>query len=60
MDCSITKRKGCNYCLRGKDLSKCDSHYIKINDSVQMMEIMMSGNIESIVIHYCPICGKRF
>jgi len=21
-DCSITKRKGCNYCVRGKELSE--------------------------------------
>jgi len=66
-DCSVTKRKGCNYCLRGKELSRSDSElsvWIDDNDcngnARMRLKIDGIGSIDkSIHISYCPICGKK-
>lgn len=66
-DCSVTNRKGCNYCLKKKELiddtnadifiddSDCNSNaYLTI--SVILEEYYYGRNIP---INYCPICGKK-
>ena len=65
MDCSVTKRKGCNYCLRGKAIKE-DNAWMLINDDdcngnaeVQFSIVAEHGTInERVKINYCPICGK--
>lgn len=60
-DCSITKRQGCNYCLRGKQvpltkggnrwyINDCKRELVADNDNIA---------VESIKINYCPICGRE-
>lgn len=60
-DCSIHKRKGCNYCLRGKRLPETTGgNRWYINQSAQ--ELQADNNdisIETIKIRFCPICGKE-
>lgn len=64
MDCSVTKRKGCNYCLRRKNItSKTSYDDITINDEEKVLyvdfefdDIIKTVEIE---INYCPICGKE-
>ena len=64
MDCSVTKRKGCNYCLRSKNIaSKTSYDDITINDEEKVLyvdfefdDIIKTVEIE---INYCPICGKE-
>lgn len=61
MDCSITKRKGCNYCLRGKNIAQ---HFeIRIDDIGRQLDVDYQKDKfqigESIVINYCPMCGKE-
>ena len=66
-DCSITKRKGCNYCVRGKELSENNNLSFWINDNdckgnarikIRTVAGVNSMN-EHININYCPICGKE-
>ena len=61
MDCSVAKRKGCNYCLRGKNIA--DFISVKIDDVGKQLDIDFQQNKyeigESIPINYCPICGKE-
>lgn len=62
MDCSVTKRKGCNYCLRYKDITAINSEAkITIDDEKRILEV--SNDSEEIwidiKINYCPICGKE-
>jgi hypothetical protein len=60
-DCSIHKRKGCNYCLRGKQvpettggnrwyINECKKELSADNDNIA---------VESIKISFCPICGRE-
>lgn len=63
-DCSITKRKGCNYCIKGKALSKIDtklSVWIDDNDCKGNARMRLNNTEinNSIYINYCPICGKE-
>ena len=68
-DCSITKRKGCNYCVRGKSLPYKDglSAYVNDDDCNGKAEIVVRNSIDGIrvtainciKINYCPICGKK-
>jgi len=62
-DSSITKRKGCNYCLRGKQIPETggeNGFRWYINDSKRLLQAD-NDNIseEEILIFYCPICGKQ-
>jgi len=66
MDCSVTKRKGCNYCLRSKDIIQNSNVFsLNIDDSQNVLVIeyndenfgIRSENITC--INYCPICGKE-
>ena len=66
-DCSITKRKGCNYCLRAKHLYDKDELVITVNENdcngnAEIVVIIDTGaeiRIEYFEINYCPICGKK-
>ena len=64
MDYSITKRKGCNYCLRGKDFGQYDFS-LSIDDLNKIISIsydrseISSHGEEEIEINYCPVCGKE-
>lgn len=66
MDCSITNRKGCNYCLRSKDIPSYNSHFgLHINDEDKSIEICFndvdSGISTEVIIdiNYCPLCGRK-
>ena len=63
MDCSVTKRKGCNYCSRGKNIFGGLNGFIQINDEECTMTIKVGEfpRTMSIItnINYCPICGKE-
>ena len=66
MDCSVSKRKGCNYCLRFKTIKAGgkEKHSININD--ESKELIVDYDDVSLrtktffKINYCPICGKKF
>jgi hypothetical protein len=60
-DTSLTKRKGCNYCNRGKQIPNttggnrwyingCKNELQADNENIA---------VEIIKIFYCPICGKK-
>lgn len=61
-DCSITKRRGCNYCLREKILKNESNFnaYFTIFDEEKYISysdgVIAHGYFE---IKYCPICGKE-
>lgn len=61
MDCSVTKRKGCNYCLRGKKIHNENFGKAIINDEHKTIEIIIADDLYNleIIINYCPICGKE-
>ena len=60
-DCSITKRKGCNYCQRGKQLPNTTGEtrwYVNnFKDELQADDGEIS--VITIKINYCPICGIK-
>lgn len=60
-DCSLTNRKGCNYCTKGKQipLTTGENRWY-INDSKKEL-VADNENIavESIKINYCIVCGKK-
>lgn len=60
-DCSITKRKGCNYCGRGKQIPlTTGGKRWYINEYKK--ELLADGEAIrelTIKINYCPICGKK-
>lgn len=61
-DCSITKRKGCNYCLRRKTVMGSEIGFA-IDDEKKIIEIFYDDanghtGSEHFEINYCPICGK--
>jgi len=67
MDCSVTKRKGCNYCLRGKEFHDSSMLSVSINDDdcKGNAELIFRINdkdsvdiLNRVKINYCPICGK--
>jgi hypothetical protein len=61
-DCSVTKRKGCNYCLR---LKKIPSNFnVHIDDESKEIKLHLIdeegfGLIGYFDINYCPICGRE-
>lgn len=63
-DCSITNRKGCNYCMRRKDID-CHKFAIVIDDEDKTLTVSydnseISGHDEEdFSINYCPICGRK-
>jgi len=65
MDCSVTNRKGCNYCLRSKNIPSFNSYEdIQIDDENKILDVdceIEYGIIKtiSININHCPICGKE-
>ena len=60
LDCSITNRKGCNYCGRGKVINTNGTDFIiKHGDEYFIETISVYGNYHSMDISYCPICGKK-
>lgn len=62
-DCSIEKRKGCNYCLRGKLIPETageNGFRWYINDEKKMLQADNEEiSVEEILIRFCPICGKE-
>ena len=69
MDCSITKRRGCNYCLRDKSIPLSNEDYsVYINvvdEETKHVEIDFgNGDIGTMMgcyvpINYCPMCGRE-
>lgn len=62
-DCSIIKRKGCNYCLKMKTIMGSEIGF-KIDDEKKNLRLFYDngdGNTgsEQFTINYCPICGKE-
>jgi hypothetical protein len=69
-DCSVTKRKGCNYCLKGKTikLNEESLYEIQIDDNdckkkatleVEYLTQYFDSTPEKFEINYCPICGRE-
>lgn len=67
-DCSVSKRKGCNYCNRNKSLfidKKLNNPNLKEvyieNDGNLAIVPYLSEDTETvqIKINYCPMCGKK-
>jgi hypothetical protein len=63
-DCSITKRQGCNYCLKMKTIIDSEIGFT-INDVKKELIIFFDNGdgyttSEQFKINYCPICGKKF
>lgn len=60
-DCSITNRKGCNYCLKLKIINNDNDNTFNIFDEDKVLKIYDKNKCEisKIQINYCPICGKK-
>lgn len=66
-DCSVTNRKGCNYCLKTKELIDDNNADIFIDDSDCNGNAYLTIGVileecyydKKIPISYCPICGKK-
>ena len=66
-DCSVTNRKGCNYCIRMKELIDDNNADVFINDTDYdgNAHLTISFMLEEycydkvMPINYCPICGKK-
>ncbi|NFH01335.1 hypothetical protein FC831_13790 [Clostridium botulinum] len=59
-DCSITNRKGCNYCIRGKAIPfVLNDEDWTIDDERKVLESTEDMIYKQIKINYCPICGKK-
>lgn len=59
-DCSVTNRKGCNYCIRYKPFYSTDIDRFHIDDDFKRIDVFQSERVNiSIEINYCPICGKK-
>ena len=55
-DCSIKKRKGCNYCLRFKSIQLNEKDRINIDADTKCLIVNLENAIK---INYCPICGRE-
>jgi hypothetical protein len=62
-DCSITNRRGCNYCRCGKQVPNTSSENglrWYINDSQNELQADNTDiTVHRIKIFYCPICGLK-
>ena len=58
-DCSVTDRKGCNYCLAGKQVPETMGRWNIYSDTKELQETDDNSLLESIKINYCPICGRK-
>jgi len=61
-DCSVTKRKGCNYCLKFKKVpSDFNIHIDDESKEVKIHLIDIEGDdiVGYFNINYCPVCGKE-
>ena len=56
-DCSIKKRKGCNYCLKFKSIQVNKKDRINIDDEEKALIINL---LDGIRINFCLICGREF
>ena len=56
-DCSIKKRKGCNYCLKFKSIQLNEKDRINIDDDEKALIVNL---LDGIRINFCPICGREF
>ena len=61
MDCSITNRKGCNYCMRNKTINTSGDDFSITKDKKDKRYFISTGGVHSFImdITYCPICGKK-
>ena len=55
-DCSIKKRKGCNYCLRSKSIQLNEKDRINIDADTKRLIVNLENAIK---INYCPVCGRK-
>ncbi|NMF04550.1 hypothetical protein ACUH7Y_09515 [Clostridium beijerinckii] len=59
-DCSIAKRKGCNYCLKGKRIPSTGDKRWYINENKKEIQADDENiSVETIKIAYCPVCGRE-
>lgn len=61
-DCSITKRQGCNYCSRGKEIPNIKGKlHLYIGKCSKQLQVDSDNLlcVENINIFYCPVCGKK-
>lgn len=62
-DCSVTERKGCNYCLRSKSFSTNGVDFFSITDDKENNRTFLSTDGKHFLvvdIMYCPVCGRKF
>lgn len=62
-DCSVTNRKGCNYCNSSKSLhydkdGVISEIYIESDKTLSVTHPLPEFSV-NIKINYCPICGKK-
>lgn len=59
-DCSISKRKGCNYCLRNKTINTNGDEFGIFKDDDGIYKLCTEGNHFLIMkSNYCPVCGRE-
>ena len=57
-DCSVTKRRGCNYCLRSKNIEGHCFSFVISDRNIEMEydnSEIAAHNSEEFEINYCPI-----
>jgi hypothetical protein len=54
-DCSVTNRKGCNYCLRGKEIGGTRFGIKIVNKNLELTY----DESDELEINYCFICGRK-
>ncbi|MBU3226781.1 hypothetical protein [Clostridium algidicarnis] len=59
-DCSVTNKKGCNYCMAYKAFYASADLELRINNETKGIDFYHRDcrNFK-IDINYCPICGKK-
>jgi hypothetical protein len=61
LDCSITNRRGCNYCIRGKVINTSGDGF-SITEEKEDKRYFLStegSHFFTMDIRYCPICGRK-
>jgi len=59
-DCSVVKRRGCNYCLKGKKIPSTGEKRFYINEDKKEIQADDENiSVETIKISYCPVCGRE-
>lgn len=58
-DCSVSSRKGCNYCNARKPLP-LDAEFVSFGIDGSYLSFKNNGRVvKAVEINYCPVCGKK-